>query len=136
MDAVAAASYDPVHERPSGRAAAASPYEPMRESSESPSGRLPSTRSLSAPSTPRGEGSRRQFFSEAERRIVQAGKEVAQKVVDIERAEQDVKLRQQATIDSWNRTQQREDRSRQQERENQHARADLGRAASSISAEA
>ena len=102
----------------------------MRENSGSPPGRLPSTRSLSAPSTPRGEGSRTQFFSEAERRIVQAGKEVAQKVVDIERAEHDVKLRQQATIDSWNRTQQREIRSREQERQNQEARAELERVAS------
>lgn len=84
---------------------------------------------------PRSSGTTRPIFTEAEQKIIEKGKEVAQKAVEVERAEYQVKLQQQATTESWNRTQQREEASKRMLLHGQQVQQELEQAKAAIVAE-
>jgi hypothetical protein len=48
----------------------------------------------------------RLIFTEAEKIIIEKGREVAEKVVELQHAEHQLKQQQEATAQSWGRTQQ------------------------------
>ena len=80
-------------------------------------------------------GYARPMFTEAEQRIVAKGIEVATKAAEIERAEYQVKLQQQATAQSWERTQQRENHSKRMLQESQQVQHELENIKAAVAAE-
>ena len=80
-------------------------------------------------------GYARPIFSEAEQRIIDKGKEVAIKAAEIERAEYQIRLQQQATAQSWERTQQREDHSKRMLQETQQVQHELENVKAAVAAE-
>ena len=75
----------------------------------------------SASGTPRSEHSLpRPILREAEQRIIQKGAEVAEKAAEMQRAEHALLMQQQASAQSWERTQQREEASKRLLMQSQH----------------
>ena len=76
-------------------------------------------------SVPGGSGFARPLFTEAEQKIIEQCEEVAVKAAEIERAEHQIKLQQQATAQSWERTQQREHTSKAMLQQSQSVQGEL-----------
>ena len=72
---------------------------------------IPIPEVMRAESLASSSGLPRPLFREAEAKIIQKGREVAEKVVEVQKMEHQAKLQQEATAQSWERTQQREEAS-------------------------
>ena len=85
--------------------------------------------------TDSGEEFVRPVFSQAEQRIIDKGREVAEKAAEVQKAEYQVKLQQEAASQSWQKTQQREEASRRMFMQSQAAAADAEHAKAAVASE-
>jgi len=79
--------------------------------------------------------SRKKMFTDAEKRIVEKGLEVAAKAAELQKAEHEMKLMQQASMASWERTQQREEASKRMLIQGQRTQLEIEQVKTNVAAE-
>ena len=96
---------------------------------------IPIPEVMQAESPPSSSGLPRPMFREAEAKIIQKGREVAEKAVEVQKLEHQVKLQQEAAAQSWERTQQREEASQRMFEQGRQAQREVEQTKAAVAAE-